>query len=112
MTPAVAIAELDELTPNTYEVSRKMAWLERAEQSLAADVYGKPLPALRMEQPMQAPKPYDELYIRYMQGQIFLEVGEITRYNNAMALYNNAVAALRRFTIRSQPTEQPALKNF
>ncbi|MGM9601791.1 MAG: hypothetical protein ACI3W5_09485 [Faecousia sp.] len=112
MTPAMAIAALDALTPNSYEVSQKLAWLERVEAGLAAEVFFETVNRPQMEEPLLAFEPYDELYIRYMQAQIFLEAGEITRYNNAMALYNNAVAALRRERIRSHVTEQPSLKHF
>lgn len=112
MTPAMAIAALDALTPNSYEVSQKLAWLERVEAGLAAEVFFKTVNRPQMEEPLLAFEPYDELYVRYMQAQIFLEAGEITRYNNAMALYNNAVAALRRERIRSHVTEQPSLKHF
>ncbi len=99
MTAAQAIAALDELTANTYDQAMKMAWLHRVEAGLLPD--SNPDVTLEPDTTLQAGAPYDELYIRYLQAQIFLEVGEITRYNNAMALYNNALAQFRRAYIRS-----------
>lgn len=98
MTAAQAIAQLDALTPNTYDQPQKLLWLARAEAGLLPE-QGKQA-ALEADTLLQAGEPYDELYIRYMQAQIFLEAGEITRYNNAMALYNNALAQFRRAHIR------------
>ncbi len=98
MTPAQAIAAVDELTSNTYDNAQKLAWLQRVEAGLLPQSNGEV--ELELATPLQAGEPYDELYIRYLQAQIFLEVGEITRYNNAMALYNNALAQFRRAYIR------------
>ncbi len=111
MTAAQAIAALDELSPNSYDMGQKMVWLERVEAALA-EVFGEAAGCPQLEAPMLAPAPYDELYIRYMQAQIHLEAGEITRYNNAMALYNAALAGLRRSHIRSHVTGQPLLTGF
>lgn len=99
MTAGQAIAALDRLTSNTYDDVQKLAWLSRVEAGLLPDSVR--YIRMQMDTPLQAGEPYDELYIRYLQAQIFLEVGEITRYNNAMALYNNALAQFRRAHIRS-----------
>ncbi len=112
MTPAMAIAALDELTPNSYDTAQKIAWLERVEAALAAEVFFEIINRPQWDKELLVKEPYDELYMRYMQAQIFLEAGEITRYNNAMALYNNALAALRRDHIRNNVSDQPCLTGF
>ncbi len=100
MTGAQAVAALDALTPNSYEAKQKLSWLSRVEEALAGEVYHTSPGAVTMATELLAPAPYDELYLRYLQAQIFLEAGEITRYNNAMALFNNALAGARRAQIR------------
>lgn len=99
MTAAQAIAQLDGLTSNTYDEAQKLLWLSRVEAGLLPE--GKQEVAVQADTQLQAGEPYDELYIRYLQAQIFLEVGEITRYNNAMALYNNALVNFRREHLRT-----------
>ncbi len=111
MTAAQAIAAMDELTPNSYGFSQKLAWLRRVEQSVC-QALGIIPSCLEEQTDLEAPEPYSELYVRYMQAQIFLEAGEITRYNNAMALYNNALAAMRRDHIRSHVSSHPQLTGF
>ncbi len=112
MTAQQAIAALDELTPNSYDFRQKLVWLGRVEAGVAAEVFDQERKAVGEETPLLAQEPYDELYLRYLQAQIYLEAGEITRYNNAMALYNNALAALRRAYIRSQVSHRPQLTGF
>lgn len=107
MTPAQAIAQADDLTPNTYPQSHKLAWVARVEAALS----GRET-ELQLQTPLLAAAPYDELYIRYIQAQIFLELGEITRYNNAMALYNNALAQYRRAYIRENTAPAAHLRQM
>ena len=98
MTAGQAIAALEGLTYNTYDNVQKLAWLARVEAGLLPE--GSREVRLDLDTPLLAGEPFDEMYVRYLQAQIFLEVGEITRYNNAMALYNNALAQFRRAHIR------------
>ena len=45
--------------------------------------------------PLLAPAPYDGLYRHYVEAQIHYANGELERYNNAMALWNNGLMTLR-----------------
>lgn len=47
-----------------------------------------------------APAPYDGLYRHYVEAQIHYANGELERYNNAMALWNNGLMTLRDYWCR------------
>lgn len=112
MTAAQAVAALDDLTPNAYSREQKLAWLAQVEAALAREVFFTDPAEVEEQTRLSVGAPYDELYIRYIQGQIFLEAGEITRYNNAMALYNTALMALRRCHIRGSMTPDCPITGF
>lgn len=115
MTIAQAVSQLDELTPNPFSREEKLLWLSRAEAAVCR-IAGEALPSFTADTdpdtPLFAPEPYDELYLRYLQAQVCLEQGEIGRCNNAMALYNNALAQFHRFHIRENTTSHPHFTNF
>ena len=50
--------------------------------------------------PLLAPAPYDGLYRHYVEAQIHYANGELERYNNAMALWNNGLMTLRDYWCR------------
>ncbi len=112
MTGAQAVAALEELTPNSYPLEQKLRWLQQVEAQLAGEVYFVQVPAVSADTALMAPAGYEEVYLRYLQAQIHLEAGEITRYNNAIALYNTALAALRRCHIRSSVSRDRPLTGF
>ncbi len=112
MTAQRVIAALDDLTPNAYSPQQKLSWLQREEEMLCAEVFFIPAPLLDMDTPLLARGPYDEVYLRSLQAQIHLEAGEITRYNNAMALHNTALMGLRRSYIRSHVSEEAILTGY
>ena len=71
MTAGQVLAQVDDLLPNSYPGEQKRRWLR------------------------QAPAPYDGLYRHYVEAQIHYANGELERYNNAMALWNNGLMTLR-----------------
>ena len=52
--------------------------------------------------------PYDGLYDLYVQAQIHYADGDMTRWNNAMALWNRGVEALQAETLRKMGKMQTA----
>lgn len=117
MTIAQALSRLDAFTPNPYSREEKLQWLYRAEALTAREALNREppqsfTPETGPETVLLAPAPYDELYLRYMQAQIFLETGEIARCNNALALFQTALSGLRRFRIRENAGENPNFTNF
>ena len=53
-----------------------------------------------------APTPYDGLYRHYVEAQIHYANGEMERYNNACAAWNNALLTYRDFWCRSHMPRQ------
>ncbi len=102
MTINQAITLLDDLTPNTYSPDCKIAWLNRLDQQVQRELVQThqdptPLAPYTAQTPpdtaLLIPTPYDACYLRYMQAQLHYENGEISRYQNAMALFNATYSA-------------------
>jgi len=104
MTINEAIDTLDSLQPNTCTREEKLAWLWRLDGFLHAQIwahYGG-VPAEKPYTPDTDPDtvlpvtaPWDEIYVRYLQAQVDLVNGELTRYANSSALYNRLLTAYR-----------------
>ena len=88
MTKQEAIAQVDALLPNTCPQTLKELWVERVEQQADREVIrthaATAAPAAGQ---LSIPAPYDECYIRYLEAQIHYTHGEMTRYGNAMAMF-------------------------
>ena len=57
---------------------------------------------------LAAKAPYDRLYGLYVQAQIHYADGDMTRWNNAMALWNRGVEALQAESLRKMGEMQTA----
>lgn len=102
MTIAQAIAAVDALAPNTFDRETKISWLSRLDHQVQRELvethegatsftpYTADTPADTI---LAMDSPYDECYIRYLQAQIHYENGELTRYKNAMMLFNSVYSA-------------------
>ena len=102
MTIMEAIAQVDSLKPNTYSGTEKLAWLSRVDMQVKkelADTHegGLPFEGYTDETPgdtvLLIPAPYDECYIRFMEAQIDYHNGEMSKYKNAMILFNAVYSA-------------------
>lgn len=104
MTINEAMDTVDVLQPNTFSRTEKLAWLSRAEGLIKAQIldtcvdapdfagYG---PDTDPDTVLLLSAPWDEIYLRYLQAQMDLANGEVTRYENSAALYNRLFAACR-----------------
>jgi hypothetical protein len=103
MTIQEILAQVDELTPNTYSAQRKLQWLSDLDGRLFRELIQPRAGAERFywpeegydsdEQELLAPPPYGaDLYLRYLQARIAAENGEIHRYAQYSALFNQAYA--------------------
>ena len=108
MTIIEAINRVDTMKPNNYSQQEKMYWLSVLDGTVKAEIIdtheggeaisfsGYP-ENTRLETELLIPKPYDEVYIRYLEMQIDYANGEYGKYNNSMILFNNAYSAFERF---------------
>ena len=94
MTAGQMLGRVDALLPNQYGREEKMQWLAQAEGFVlreAEQVTGT-LPEVTEEYVLTAEAPYDELYAN----------GEMARYNNAAAQWNNAFLTYKDYRCRRE----------
>ena len=108
MTIIEAINRVDTMKPNNYSQQEKMYWLSVLDGTVKAEIidtheggeaisFSGYTENTRLETELLIPKPYDEIYIRYLEMQIDYANGEYGKYNNSMILFNNAYSAFERF---------------
>ena len=97
-----AIAQVNSLKPNTFSETDKLTWLSRVDMQAKRELIdthegGKDFAGYTDTTPLDTelliPAPYDECYIRYMEAQIDYHNGEMSKYKNAMILFNTVYAA-------------------
>lgn len=102
MTIGDAIAVVDKLKPNHYPGPMKVKWLSNLDGQIFREVitthedaeaetfdgYNEQTP---MDTRLLVPFPFEQdVYVYYLQAQIDKENGEILKYNQSIAMYNNA----------------------
>lgn len=105
ITVSAVLSQVDALLPNGYTAEEKRRWLTQAEGFIRAEVYGEDVSAmdtLEESAALCAPVPHQEMYRHYVEAQIHYANGEMTRYNNAAAMWNNALMTLRDHVCRSE----------
>lgn len=98
-----AIARIDKIKTNPYERSEKLFWLSELDSMVKEQILdthaGSPAVALPYtddtpaDQALLIPAPYDQAYLWWLGAQMDYHNGEFTRYNNAIALFQNAYQA-------------------
>lgn len=89
-----AITQLDGLIPNIYSTEEKVQWLSQVEGLVLATVFpGKVFDGYDgetdVETEMLIPKPFDAIYLRWLEAQVHYYNGEMDRYNNAILVYRD-----------------------
>ena len=99
MTIDQAINALDSRQSNTFSRQEKISWLSQLDALICKEVLGQEFAGYTADTDPQtqlkAGQPWEEIYLHYMQAQICYCNGELTRYTNAAALYNNLFAAFK-----------------
>lgn len=101
MTIQEAVALVDRLKPNQYDHEQKVKWLSKLDGIIFREVLsthqGSPVDNFTgyddafPDAQLLVPFPYDEdIYNYFLQMQIDKENGEMGKYNQSAALYNNA----------------------
>ncbi|MBO5463787.1 MAG: hypothetical protein J6A49_10805 [Clostridia bacterium] len=124
MTILEVLAKVNKLKPNGFEQTEKIDWLSTCEWNIKRDIidthegyekvaftgFNETTPT---DTVLIAPAPYDELYVRWLEAQIDYANGDIGRYNNSMALYNEAVSSYRNYYNRvHMPLQKNSMKYF
>lgn len=94
-----AISRIDKLKHNPYSKEEKLRWLSTLDglvKTLILDTHAgnkaTPFHPYNTATPddtlLLVPEPYDELYLWWLAAQIDYHNGEMTAYNNSIALFN------------------------
>lgn len=100
-----AVERIDSLVRNTYTREEKLFWLSNLDAQIAAVVLdGEPPSPYKddedLDQDLLVEAPFDMMYIHWLEAQIAYTNGEIDRYNNAMAMFNQDVDGYNRYRLR------------
>ena len=115
MTAYDAISRVDRLKYNVFSQAEKLRWLGKLEGMLKTNILDTHEGDWRftpvsedspVDTPLLLQKPFDEMYIKWLEAQIDLYNGETERYNASISLFNTEYAAFeswfnRRYTPRS-----------
>lgn len=112
MTLQQAIDRIDTTMHNTYSREQKVEWLSRLDsmvQRLIIDTHegGDSVDfagyddRTGMDTVLLAPAPFDEMYVRWLEAQIYYANGEYDKYNNAILMYQTAYDGYANYYNRS-----------
>lgn len=103
MTIMEAIAWVDGLRHNGCSQEQKVAWLSQLDGKLHrlvleahegdTGVFGGYDGATALDTPLLVGKPFEDLYLYWLEAQICRCEGEVADYNGAIALYNQVYGA-------------------
>ena len=123
MTAAEALARIDRERPGESTEAEKLTWLSQLDgqwkREVAAaheggeDVVFTPYTADNKGSELLIQPPYDEVYIYFLAMQIDQRLGEIDRYNNDAALYNQAMLEARQaYNREHMPLQRASLRRI
>lgn len=119
MTIQEAIAQVDELRPNTYGTPQKVEWLRRCESMILRTVLCRQEnpPTLfdkdaGMDTELTVPEPWCSLYVHWLEAQTHYANGEYERYNNAITMFNDALGGYRGEAARTGAADRPSRFRF
>lgn len=119
MTIIEAINRVDAVKPNVYSQEEKLRWLSVLDGIIKNDIInthegGESIPfdgynSENLSQPLLAPHPYDEMYIKWIEAQIDYYNGEQKKYNNGISIFNSIYESYAKHYNR---THKPIYNNF
>ena len=121
MTILEAIHRIDVLKPNPYNQAEKIRWLSELDGMIKSEIvdtheggdevkyeqYGDNV-VLTTE--LLVPHPYDRIYLPWLQAQIDYLNGENGKYQNSMAMFNEAYIAYEKYYNRTKLPKGKELK--
>ncbi len=118
-----AIAAVDELRENDVSPEEKIRWLSNLDRKIKTEVldqyegskdilfdgYTEDTPG---DTELLVPAPYDELYLYHLESMIHYRNEEMTRYNNAITLFNDTYEGFRKQYNRTHKAKSVKIKYF
>ena len=104
MTIIEAINLIDNLKPNSYTQPNKIRWLSNLDWTVKTEIidthegaesitFGGYDDDVDLTKELLVPKPYDDMYLKWLEAQIDYANGEYGKYNNSMTMFNTAYSA-------------------
>ncbi|MCL2488252.1 MAG: hypothetical protein FWE80_06165 [Oscillospiraceae bacterium] len=123
MTIHQAIEQCDMLQGNPYGNREKLLWLSTLEAKIWEEIISRYEKKRKkpvfdgwgdrdMGKTLLAEPPFDELYVLYLTAQVDFHNGEMNRYNNAAARFNQAFAEFARHYNRTHMPKTDNIQNY
>lgn len=123
MTIIELITDVDAMKPNGYEQIYKIQWLSQLDGRIKDEIidtheggedvtfngYDASTP---ISTELLVPHPYDDVYRYWLEAQIDYANGEYTKYNNSMAMFNEAYSAYSRYYNKHHMPKGNSIKYF
>lgn len=122
MTIEIAIAKCDEINPNTVDETTKIRWLSQLDGLIKSEIldnyernntepdisdfsgYTEDTPRSTA---LLVPFPYDDIYVNYLVAQVYLFLGENTKYNNYAMIYDSEKETYENYYARTHKPKSP-----
>ena len=112
MTIMEALHLIDAIKPNTYSSAEKIKWLSTLDgtikreiidnnQSAATIVFYGYTENSDLKTELLVPAPYDEIYLFLLESKIDYWNGEVGKYNNSTAMFNEAYTTFSKYYNRT-----------
>ena len=119
MTIREAIAQLDNIKPNVYDIPTKVKWLEFLDAKIKTSIIDTHEGGEAVDMPKYSPANidqellvggvYDDMYIHWLKAMIDLSNNEYDLYNNEKAVFESLYVEFENYYNR---THMPISKNF
>ena len=120
MTIMEALHRIDTIKPNSYNQAEKIKWLSTLDGIIQTEIidahddgenavfngYTEDTP---LTTTLTVSAPYDEIYLFWLEAKINYWNGEYGKYNNSIAMYNEAYSTFAKHYIR---THSPKGKKY
>lgn len=110
MTIMEALHRIDTIKPNSYNQSEKIKWLSTLDGLIITEIIGENVAFngysddTDLTTELKVPAPYDEIYLFWLEAKINYWNGEYGKYNNSVAMYNEAYSTYAKHYTRNCTT--------
>ena len=108
MTINEALHRIDNVKPNTYNPTEKIKWLSTLDGNIKKNiidthqngdsiVFNGYDENIDLSTQLLVPAPHDDIYLFYLESKIDYWNGEIRKYNNSNAMFENALELFSKY---------------
>lgn len=112
MTLMESLHRIDTIKPNSYSQAEKIKWLSTLDGMIKTEiidtrkgsenvVFNGYTEDTDLTTILLVPAPYDELYLFWLESKIDYWNGEVGKYNNSIAMFNEAYSTFAKYYNRT-----------